>query len=165
MYLWRKLTASSDQSQLACRKQVGQSLFPQGRSFHFAFTDAAGTVLGRQDVTAAFTHGRDTETIQVDRVPAGATSVSRKERLHFLRRRVALAGTDPDFTADFTGPGMLLGGDYNDDNFVEVCDFAQFLRDFSRVDRPESDINGDGTVNILDFNYIASHYFWPGDPE
>ncbi|HRR83326.1 MAG TPA: HYR domain-containing protein, partial [Planctomycetota bacterium] len=131
----------------------------------FVFTNDAGTALGTCDVPVAFTNGRDTESVAIEFVPAGATRVSCKEIRHFLRRRVAIAGTGSDLTAAFTGTAMLLGGDYNNDNLVEATDFSQFLRDFSRTDRPESDINGDGVVDILEFGYIRNHYFTSGDPQ
>ena len=81
------------------------------------------------------------------------------------RRRVVIAGAGKDLTASFTGDKILLGGDYDNSNFVEGGDFAQFLRDFSRSDSPETDINGDGVVDILEFGYIRNHYFVKGDPE
>jgi len=134
-------------------------------TLRFAFTDAGGTVLERRNVQVAYTNGRDTETVVLDGVPEGAVRVSCKEIQHFLRRRVDIAGTGPNLTADFTGENKLLGGDLRDDNFIELLDFAQFLRDFGRPDRPESDINGDGVVDTIEFGYIGLHFFQLGDPE
>ena len=91
--------------------------------------------------------------------------VSCKEEQHFLRRRVDIGGTAPNLTADFTAENKLLGGDYNNYNCVGFPDFAQFLRDYGRPDRPESDINGDGVVDITEFGYIAKNFGVCGDPE
>jgi len=91
--------------------------------------------------------------------------VSCKEIQHFLRRRGDIAGAGPDLTADFTEDNKLPGGDLNDDNFVELLDFAQFLRDFGRPDRPENDINCDGEIDVIEFGYIGLHLFQSGDPE
>jgi hypothetical protein len=134
-------------------------------TLRFAFTDAAGTVLERRDVDVLYANGRDTETVALDVVPLGAVRVSVKEIEHFLRSRVSIAGTGSDLTADLTGADKLLGGDYNNDNFVELTDFAQFLMDFGRPDRPRSDINGDGVINIVDFGYIKAHFLTGGEPE
>jgi len=131
----------------------------------FVFTDASGIELGRTTVQVPYTSGRDTETVVVQDVPQGAVRVSCKETLHFLRRRVPIEGIAPNLTADFTGQNMLLGGDYNNDNFVDVLDFAQFLRDFGKPNSPESDINGDGSVDIIEFGYVVLHWFQQGDPE
>ena len=133
----------------------------------FVFTDAAGAEVGRVQVDVPYTNGLDTETVVLQGVPLQAVNVSCKETLHFLRRRVPIGGTAPNLTADFTGDSKLLGGDINRDvdNFVELGDFAQFLREFGRADRPESDINGDGVVDILEFGYIGLHFFQGGDPE
>jgi len=103
--------------------------------------------------------------VVLDAVPEGAVAVSCKEVAHFLRRRVGISGTAPDLAADFTGQNKLLGGDYNDDNVVDVRDLAQFVRDNGRDDRPESDINGDGVVGVLDFLYISLHFFQSGDAQ
>jgi hypothetical protein len=134
-------------------------------TLRFAFTNAAETVLETRDVVVPYTNGRDTETVFLDLVPAGAVRVSCKEVEHFLRRRVAIGGTGGDLTAAFTGDDKLLGGDLDNSNFVELGDFAQFLRDFGRADRPETDINGDGVVDILEFGYISLHFFQGGDVE
>ena len=134
-------------------------------TLRFAFTDAAEAVLERRDVVVSFTNGRDTEVVLLDLIPEGTARVSCKEIQHFLRRRVDAGGAGADLTADFTGDAQLLGGDYNDDNFVELRDFAQFLRDFGRPDRPQTDINGDGDVDNMEFGYIGLHFFMFGDPE
>jgi len=134
-------------------------------TLRFAFTDEAGTVLDRRDVQVAYTNSRDTEVVVLDNVPEDAVRLSCKEIQHFLRRRVDIAGTAPDLTADFTEDNKLLGGDLKDDNFVELTDFAQFLRDFGKPLCPESDINGDGAIDILEFGYIGLHFFQAGDPE
>jgi len=115
-------------------------------TLRFAFTDAGGTLLERREVLVSYTNGRHTETVVLDQIPEGALRVSCKEIQHFLRRRVDIGGAGPDLTAEFTGDDKLLGGDLKDDNFVELTDFAQFLRDFGRADRPETDINGDGVA-------------------
>jgi len=134
-------------------------------TFRFAFTDAGGSVLEERAVDIPFTNHRATEQVILDDVPEGAVAVSCKELDHFLRRRVDIGGTAPDLTAEFTGQNKLLGGDYNDDNVVDVHDLAQFMGDNGRDDRPESDINGDGVVGILDFLYISTHFYQSGDDE
>jgi len=131
----------------------------------FVFSDAEGAELARRHVRAAFTHGRDTEEVVIDDLPIDTRIVSCKEPGHFLRRRVDVGGAGSNLTADFTGANQLLGGDLNDDNFVELRDFAQFLRDFGRPDRPQTDINGDGDVDNIEFGYIGLHFFQMGDPE
>jgi len=134
-------------------------------TLRFIFHDAEGAELARRDVQADFTNGRDTEVVVIDDLPIDTRIVSCKEPVHFLRRRLDVGGAGSNLTADFTGPNQLLGGDLNDDNFVELRDFAQFLRDFGRPDCPQTDINGDGDVDNIEFGYIGLHFFEMGDPE
>jgi len=134
-------------------------------TLRFVLSDADEVPLDTREVDVAFTNGSDTEVVVLTDVPADTAWVSCKEVQHFLRRRVAVGGAAPALTADFTGANQLLGGDLNDDNFVELRDFAQFLRDFGKPDCPESDINGDGDVDNTEFGYIGLHFFQTGDPE
>ena len=142
--------------------------------FRFAFTDAAGALLGRRDVTIYFGHGRDTEVVVLEGVPQGAVWLSCKELGHFLRRRVSIVGVGAELTAEFTGGSKLLGGDVmapypppaaDTFNFVDIADLWRVLLDFGRIDRPGSDINGDGVVDIQEFGCISIHLFEAGDPE
>jgi len=134
-------------------------------TLRFTFSDGLGAPLATRSVPVAFTAGSDTETVVLTDTPPDTAFVSCKGTGHFLCRRVPVGGTLPDLTAAFTGPNQLLGGDLNDDNFIELRDFAQFLRDFGRPDCPHSDINGDGDVDNVEFGYIGLHFFTAGDPE
>ena len=134
-------------------------------TLRFVLSDGDEVPLDTREVDVAFTNGSDTEVVVLTDVPPDTAWVSCKEAGHFLRRRVAAGGAAPALTAGFTGGNQLIGGDLNDDNFVELRDFAQFLRDFGRPDCPESDINGDGDVDNSEFGYIGLHFFQMGDPE
>jgi len=116
-----------------------------------------------------FTGGSATATVLV---PCGVyTCVTARDALHTLAR-----------TVDFTTPvGIqyeavfaddLLGGNLNDDAWIDILDFGIFsykfgtdleFTDCSTV-APHADINGDGLVNSDDFSYIQQNFLKTHDP-
>ncbi|NNM25264.1 MAG: hypothetical protein HKO59_04640 [Phycisphaerales bacterium] len=111
------------------------------------------------------------------------TCVTARDDLHTLRR------TDDDqfgvtpivgvqYVADFTdrsGDGGdddgLLGGNFNDDEFIEVLDFAVFVIRFAQTvgqttcatPGPHPDVSGDGTVFTEDFSFIQINFLERAD--
>jgi len=109
-------------------------------------------------------------------VPCGNyTCITARDTLHTLRRTdgsfPVFSGTQ--YVADFTGdPGTggdwLIGGNLNDDNYIDILDFGVFSFQFGTsygtgdttcaTAAPHSDISGDGNVNNLDFSFIQLNF-------
>lgn len=109
-------------------------------------------------------------------VPCGVyTCITARDKLHTLRRTdelFGIVGTQyvADFTGDVGGGGdWLIGGNLNDDFFIDILDFGvfslQFGTDFLTGDTtcataaPHADISGDGMVtNVAEFSFIQQNF-------
>jgi len=85
-----------------------------------------------------------------------------------LRRK--LTGLQPDecgqLVANFVCTnGKLLGGDLNNDNCVNILDFAVLKYCWCNKDRDWADINGDGLTTLTDYYILKRNFFKKGDPE
>lgn len=103
---------------------------------------------------------------------ASWTKISAKDEQHTLRRTVDLINTgNYQFTADFTGPKNLAGGDFTNDNVVDIRDFGVFTGQFGQ-NRPldtlwptrNADASCNGYVHTEDFSFIQIHFLLNGDP-
>ncbi len=107
-------------------------------------------------------------------VPAGIYDcLKAKDSLHTLKSTADdFRDSGRVFTATFIGDRQfgghaLIGGDINDDGFIDVVDYAIFQNTTNRLGLspdttcdqvgPHPDINGDGMVNALDFSFIFQH--------
>ncbi len=104
------------------------------------------------------------------------TCMAARDPLHTLRRTdeaFHIAGTQyvGDFTGDpSSGGDWLIGGNLNDDEYIDILDFGVFVGEFGPPDYPDgntpcisaafphADVNGDGFVTSLDFGFIASNF-------
>ena len=134
----------------------------------FTATDDFGTPLGAWDLALTFAPGSDGYGVAVyaiTNLPALTTHLSAKTAWN-LRRRLELAFTDAQATANFTGSALLLGGDINahGPNRVDIEDYFQLAGAwYSHL--PESDIDGSGLVDLDDYFLLASHWYMEGDPQ
>lgn len=96
--------------------------------------------------------------------------ITARDRLHTLRSTSPNLNTinGTDFTASFVGDRAvgghwLVGGNLNDDRFVDILDFAIFMAEFlSPADPdtvcgtvgPDANVNGDSVVDLVDFVFI-----------
>ncbi len=106
-------------------------------------------------------------------IPCGAyTCVTARDALHTLRRTLDA----PDFgivgsqyVADFDAAGKpLIGGNLNDDIYVDILDFGLFAGQFGTTygftdttcltAAPHADISGNGTVFTEDFTFIQINF-------
>jgi len=108
---------------------------------------------------------------QTLQVPCGTyTCVTARDRLHTLRRTISpLPTVGTQYSADFTGPKKLIGGNLNDDKFIDILDFGIYtIYDLTPVN-PNTDctmvpptrnanINGDLLVDSLDFSFISNNF-------
>lgn len=107
-------------------------------------------------------------------VPCGNwTCVVARDRLHTLARTLdtpdfGVVGTQ--FVADFVTAGKpLIGGNFNDDEFIDILDFgvftAQYNVNYGTGDTtcatvgPHPDASGNGLVFTEDFTFIQTNFF------
>jgi len=119
-------------------------------------------------------------------VPCGDyTCITARDKLHTLRRTATPTVAGTQYAVDFTAAAgkQLLGGNLNDDKFVDILDFGVFswqwhmayaggspLGVFGTLPGgadgdtlcttafPHADITGDGWVEQDDYNFIAGHF-------
>ncbi len=119
-------------------------------------TDADGTVIDYRTQTASFVN--QTGTVTVTKVPDGVAAVS-VDTDWTLR-------TKADVVYDADGQSAvsvsLLGGDLNNDNLVDMLDFAR-LRYFWMQATTEADVDGDGAVNSVDYSILRSNWYVSGN--
>ncbi len=102
-------------------------------------------------------------------VPCGSYNcITARDRKHTLRR------TDSSFhsmgvvyVANFTGGDALVGGNLNDDFFIDILDFGIFVGQFSSAPGADTtcgyvgnnaDIDGDSVVFTGDFTFIQQNF-------
>lgn len=113
----------------------------------------------------------DSLTHVVIDVPCGEFDcVTARDRLHTLRRtddELGVVGTR--YVANFAGPdNSLIGGNLNDDEFIEILDFGIFVGRFGDdygtpdtdcdTSAPHADISGDGIVDMADYTFISTNF-------
>jgi hypothetical protein len=131
----------------------------------------------REDTFVANGGGRKEWTVLVDDfeggavgtftltdVPADTTTLSAKTDWS-LRRRVSVSfDVDGQAVADFTGEAMLLGGDLNGTNGINILDYT-VLKTNWYTHNAVADIDGDGDVGALDYTIMKLNWFKGGDEE
>lgn len=149
------------------------------RCVTFELFDCAGST-ATVEAVIPFTFGLSLE--QVVLVPAGTwTCMTARDRLHTLRRTAnnfRIVGTRyvASFTGNVaTGGDWLVGGNLNDDPYIDILDFGLLSMRWgttydSNADStpdghtscatpsPHSDITGNGIVNLGDFTFIQINF-------
>lgn len=133
----------------------------------------AHTYSTSQPVT--FTNGMATMNLKSIPYDGAWTTLSAKDRFHTLRRTVNLfdPSGNQQFSANLTGNSKLLGGDLNDDNVVDIIDYAAYAYQYG-LTLPaagcdytgwHADINGDTKVGTADYTYIQIRWLAQGDQD
>lgn len=101
------------------------------------------------------------------------TCLAVRDKLHTLRRVAnPLPQADGAYTAAFTGPSSLRSGNLNDDDAIDILDFAELVLAVGAAPgvgtncetaAPHADLDGDGVVFAVDFTYIAANYLHVAD--
>ena len=102
-------------------------------------------------------------------VPCGVYEcITARDTLHTLRSTDTLVDAGTFYTADFTGSNQLIGGNLNDDEWIDILDFGvlswQWAVNYGSGDTtcstayPHADINGNATVGTEDFTFIQIYY-------
>lgn len=140
------------------------------REVEFIAADSGGNSLKSWTETVTFdgTGGHNTASLTLYESPDNIEYLSAKTGWNLLRNVQVTddndVGESGQTKADFTGDGVneLRGGDLNDDNLVNLLDYAK-LRYFWYTTNPEADINGDGEVQTDDYTIMANNWYTTGD--
>ncbi len=111
-------------------------------------------------------------------VPCGAyTCITARDELHTLRRTLSTLPTSgTQYVADFVAAGKpLLGGNLNDDFWVDILDFGVFTGQYGAsyglsgdttcsTPMPHADISGDNLVDSVEFTYIRNNFLKSHEP-
>jgi hypothetical protein len=125
------------------------------------------------DADIIFTGGLATGAVV--EVPCGSYEcITARDTLHTLRRTdddgdFGLSGTDwvADFTSTGTTDDSLIGGNLNDDPWIDILDYGIFVGQFGTSPGadtpcvtvgPHADIDGDGFVFASDFTFISNNF-------
>ena len=141
---------------------------PFTRCITFEFTEAGCAGVTSYSAEMTFSGGVASATLLV---PCGDYDcVTARDELHTLRRDdlddFGIVGVA--YVADFTGADALVGGNLNDDAFIDILDFGVFVGEFGSnygtgdttcgTTAPHADINGDGLVDVLDFSFVQINF-------
>ena len=137
------------------------------RTVTFKATNDAGVVLKTWDVALTFTS--DTAAYTLTDVPAGTVAVSAKTNWNMRRKLEAGLEVDGQAAADFTsdnllGNFMLLGGDINNSNSINILDFSLLKLNWFTANAV-ADVDGDGRVQLGDYTLMLGNWFQRGSPE
>jgi hypothetical protein len=149
----------------------GTPVTPLDRCITFELFDCSGGTSVEVTKMITFTGGSVTDAVVL--VPCGVyTCVTARDALHTLARTVdPLHDFGTQYDASFSNP--LLGGNLNDDDWVDILDFGVFSYLFGpstaptdcNTAAPHADIDGDGLVNSDDFSYIQTNFLKTHDPD
>jgi hypothetical protein len=140
----------------------------------FVAKDAGGVIVGEDEV--AFPASGPTVTYSIG-VPSNTKTLSVKPRF-YLRKNVDVSSQIAGQNSVSLDLGSFLGGDVNEDNQVDSTDYA-WLRtcwgtssplypiNGNPTNDPKNfpDLNGDGTIDSLDYNVLQDGWYQVGDPE
>jgi hypothetical protein len=114
-------------------------------------------------------------------VPCGDyTCITARDTLHTLRRTdddgdFQIIGTvwEADFTSTGTTDDSLLGGNFNDDEFIDILDFGIFIGQFNMAVGADTlcppagshaDASANGVVQSEDFTFIQTQFLFQSEP-
>jgi hypothetical protein len=154
-------------------------LFTRCITFELFETGCGSSVIAEQEIEFLFGFASGV-TVEV---PCGDYEcITARDRLHTLKRTdddgdFGLSGTV--YVADFSSGGTtndsLIGGNLNDDPWVDIFDFGVFALQFSTnygtgdtdclTPSPHSDFNGNGVVWTEDFTFIEVNFGDGAEPD
>ncbi len=105
-------------------------------------------------------------------VPCNAgpyTCITARDRKHTLRETIGSVPTNlsGQYTADFIGSSKLIGGNFNDDRFIDILDFGIFTTQDLTIQPANTlcgymprnaDADGDGMVGSADFGFVTLNF-------
>ena len=141
---------------------------PLTRCITFELWDCTTNTSVTVQKTIEFTNGLG--SAMLDDVPCGVYNcITARDTLHTLRSTddgFGIVGTQ--YVADFTGGDELIGGNLNDDQWIDILDYAIFTWQWGvdygsgntncSTSYPHADINGSGVVDTAEFTFIQINY-------
>ena len=126
----------------------------------FAATDGS-SFTNRWNLSLHFAGGVAGYTLT--NVPTMTTRLSAKTAWH-LRRKLGVAFLNNAAVANFTGAYLLLGGDLNDSNQVDLADYYRLAASWYLPDAA-CDIDGSGLADFDDYFILSNNWLLEGAPE
>ncbi len=143
--------------------------FTGTRCITFELWDCGSPVYGPVQIkqVLSFTSGSALNAVVL--VPCDVyTCITARDDLHTLRTTVAPSVVGTQYIAGFTGGDQLLGGNLNDDFWVDILDFGVYSWQYNTnygsgnttcsTAYPHADISGDGLVGSGDFTFIQINF-------
>ncbi|MFH1748260.1 MAG: dockerin type I domain-containing protein, partial [Planctomycetota bacterium] len=129
-------------------------------------SDLVGNVLQEWILPGEFynTCGIASAELDLGEVPYETAYISADTDWTLRRRLPAVFDEYGVAEVNFSEENMLKGGDLDGDNWVSMRDFTYLQNAFGTSD-PAADINGDGTVDSMDWLIYAPNMGATGDPE
>jgi hypothetical protein len=99
----------------------------------------------------------------VKNLPTGSYDVYIKESSHLQKKFGQFFISSNDNNLDLSSQS-LLGGDFNNDNKIDIGDLAKFLSIYTQLSTPVNsnnqiyDVNSDGQIDISDIAFVLSNY-------
>lgn len=162
------VTVSSSNEILVSVELQGLSPAPISRCITFQVFSCTSTPVTVSQVLT-FTNGKALNASIL--VPCGSYScITARDKLHTLRRTLTpMPINSGKYIADYiTANKPLLGGNLNDDGFVDILDFGVYAGQYSvnygtpnttcSTAFPHADISGDGIVFTQDFTFIQINF-------
>jgi hypothetical protein len=149
------------------------------RCITFDLWDCATGEHAAIDQTVTFNNGAASGVIL--EIPGGTWDcVMARDKLHTLRSKAPNLSTT-DFMNYFatlmgsptSGGHWLVGGNLNDDGYIDVQDYVRFLAQYLAAPSPNTpcgtlpyhaDINASGTVDVADLSFIQVSMFQASEP-
>jgi hypothetical protein len=105
--------------------------------------------------------GSASTTVQVP-VAASYSCISAKDTVHSITKTAVPTILSERYSASVTG---MRQGDSNDDDMVDITDFAIFVanRGAGKAVNAVSNFNGDTFINTADFTFLTLSFFQVGD--
>ena len=128
------------------------------RDVLLVMTDTGGTMLESRLETLEFVNSA--ASLSMKQVPVGVAAISADTEWTLRTRQALVFDVDDQVMAYL----VLKGGDLNNDNLVDMLDFAR-LRYFYNLTTPEADIDGDSHVNMTDYGLLQYNWYLTGDAE
>lgn len=164
---------STNQMDVTVQLSPTMATGPVDRCITFEFRDCPGTTLLATSTHLMEFSGGTTGLVTLE-VPCGNYDcATARDRQHTLRRTdegFGISGTKyvAQFTLSPPEGDWLIGGNLNDDPWIDMLDFGGFSSQFLMhpgdiascpVSPPlHSDINGDGVVDNMDFTFIRTNF-------
>lgn len=134
-----------------------------------------GPLSGPVIVNVPITFAAGVATDVIVPVPCGDYScITARDRLHTLRRTATPTIIGTQYDVSFTGGDTLIGGNLNDDFWIDILDFGVYSYQYGEnygsgntncsTPYPHADISGDGLVLTADFTFVQQNFLQGHEP-